>query len=224
MQEVTDEDGHYWVHPSAECWLSDAWVSDELTGEGSIGEWNTRAAGHALDQSLSVLIKQYALDLRRNASGGDDYPYSFAKATADYLEELIKRAKGNCTCAQAGFPDSCDNCDGLAPRPLGLGDIVRMNERSPYFHDWKDATMKVVSLRLDPDGKHWVSVIEGDQRHRGNGVYDGETTDIDADFLTALSDTSTHQSAPERNPPHNSGERLPSSDAAVPGADTCKGK
>ena len=76
--------------------------------------WNTR--GLAADQSLSVLIKQYALDLRRNASGGDDYPYEYAKATADYLEELIKRAKGNCTCAQAGFPDSCDNCDGHAPR------------------------------------------------------------------------------------------------------------
>jgi len=44
------------------------------------------------------------------------------------------------------------------------------------------------------------------------------------DAILALADTSTHQSAPERNPPHNSGERLPSSDAAVPGADTCKGK
>jgi hypothetical protein len=68
---------------------------------------------HAQDQKLSVLIKQYAIDLRRNASGGDDYPYEYAKATADYLEELIKRAKGNCTCAQAGFPDSCDNCDAF---------------------------------------------------------------------------------------------------------------
>lgn len=78
-----------------------------------------------------------------------------------------------------------------AQRPLKLGDIVRMNDRSPYFYDWKDATMKVVSLRIDPEGKHWVSVIEGDQRHRGNGVYDGETTDIDADYLTPVSDTST---------------------------------
>lgn len=60
---------------------------------------------------LSILIKQYAIDLRRNASGGDDYPWEFAKGVADYLGELIKRAKGNCTCAQAGFPDSCDNCD-----------------------------------------------------------------------------------------------------------------
>jgi len=62
---------------------------------------------------LAVLIKQYAIDLRRNASGGDDYPYEYAKATANYLEELVRRAKGNCTCAQAGFPDSCDNCDGV---------------------------------------------------------------------------------------------------------------
>jgi len=50
MEEVTDEDGHYFVHPGrkgmerADCWLADAWVSDEATGEGSIGEWNTRAA------------------------------------------------------------------------------------------------------------------------------------------------------------------------------------
>ena len=59
-----------------------------------------------MSENLAVLIKQYALDLRRNASGGDDYPYEYAKATADYLEELIKRAKGNCTCAQTGFQDS----------------------------------------------------------------------------------------------------------------------
>jgi len=70
-----------------------------------------------MSEDLAVLIKQYALDLRRNASGGDDYPYEYAKATADYLEELIKRAKGNCTCAQAGFPDSCDNCDGFSQTP-----------------------------------------------------------------------------------------------------------
>jgi hypothetical protein len=49
MVEVTAEDGHYWVHPGrrgierADCWLADAWVSDEPAGEGSIGEWNTRA-------------------------------------------------------------------------------------------------------------------------------------------------------------------------------------
>ena len=69
------------------------------------------------ETALSVLVKQYAFDLRHNASGGDDYPYEYARATADYLEELIKRAKGNCTCARAGFPDSCDNCDGLAQTP-----------------------------------------------------------------------------------------------------------
>jgi len=80
-----------------------------------------------MSEDLSVLIKQYALDLRRNASGGDDYPYEYAKAAADYLEELIKRAKGNCTCAQAGFPDSCDNCDGHAPTPSvpSIKDFVR---------------------------------------------------------------------------------------------------
>jgi len=76
-----------------------------------------RLRGHSkisAERGLSVLVKQYALDFRHNASGGDDYPYEYARATADYLEELIKRAKGNCTCAKIGFPDSCDNCDGLA--------------------------------------------------------------------------------------------------------------
>jgi len=87
-----------------------------------------RLSGLAPDQSLSALVKQYAIDLRRNASGGDDYPYEYAKATADYLEELIKRAKGNCTCAQAGFPDSCDNCDGLAPTPANTASLDALYE------------------------------------------------------------------------------------------------
>jgi hypothetical protein len=47
-----------------------------------------------MSEDLAVLIKQYALDLRRNASGGDDYPYDFAKGVADYLGVLIKRANG----------------------------------------------------------------------------------------------------------------------------------
>ncbi|SRR5579871_1058748 len=55
MEEVTDEDGHYFVHPGrrgmerTDCWLADAWVSDEPSGEGSIGEWNTRAPSLAVD-------------------------------------------------------------------------------------------------------------------------------------------------------------------------------
>jgi len=42
--------------------------------------------------SLEILIREYARDLRRNSSGGDDYPWEWAKATADYLEILIDRA------------------------------------------------------------------------------------------------------------------------------------
>lgn len=76
---------------------------------------------------------------------------------------------------------------GPAQSSLKLGDIVRVNEGAPFFLDWQNATLKVVSLRIDPEGRQWVSVIEGEQRHRGNGVYDAETTDIDADHLSALS-------------------------------------
>ena len=41
---------------------------------------------------LADLIKEYASDLRRNASGSDEYPWEFAKSIADYLEILISRA------------------------------------------------------------------------------------------------------------------------------------
>jgi hypothetical protein len=70
---------------------------------------------------------------------------------------------------------------------IALGDMVYMNERSPYFHDWKGTSLKVVSLRIEPDGKLWASVIEGERHHRGNGSYDAETTDIDAEHLSPLS-------------------------------------
>lgn len=71
-------------------------------------------------------------------------------------------------------------------RPLQLGDIVYMNETSPYFADWRGTEMKVVSLRIDPKGKLWASVIEGEPAHRGFGEYDGETTDIDAGHLSTV--------------------------------------
>jgi hypothetical protein len=46
--------------------------------------------------------------------------------------------------------------------------------------------MKVVGLHLAPDGATWADVIEGEQRHRGNGRYDGETTDIDTTHLDVI--------------------------------------
>jgi len=95
---------------------------------------------------LSVLIKQYATDLRRNASGGDDYPYEYAKATADYLEELIKRAKGNCTCAQAGFPDSCDNCDGFAPTAR---ETRLVDHDTTFLRGWNDGIERAIELLED---------------------------------------------------------------------------
>jgi FAD/FMN-containing dehydrogenase len=41
---------------------------------------------------LAALVLEYARDMRRNSSGGDDYPWEWAKATADYLEELVRRS------------------------------------------------------------------------------------------------------------------------------------
>lgn len=79
---------------------------------------------------------------------------------------------------------------------LALGDLVEMQPDSPYAPDWMGATMKVVSLRVDPEGRHWVSVIEGDQRHRGNGVYDGETTDVEADHLQRVTISRNDRGSP----------------------------
>lgn len=43
-------------------------------------------------RSLAELILEYARDLRRNSSGGDDYPWEYARGTANYLEELVRRS------------------------------------------------------------------------------------------------------------------------------------
>jgi hypothetical protein len=87
MKEVTDEDGHYWAHPDTECWLSEAWVSDELTGEGSIGEWNTRPAGLApvspgsLVSITATLL--YLLKMARRLDWASDPSMSTFKAAVD---------------------------------------------------------------------------------------------------------------------------------------------
>lgn len=67
---------------------------------------------------------------------------------------------------------------------VALGDLVTVNELAPYFGDWRGVTLKVVGLRLTPDGEEWASVIEGDQRHRGNGQYDGETDGFNVQWLS----------------------------------------
>lgn len=55
-------------------------------GETKTVETQTVAGRHLAD-----LILEYARDLRRNSSGGDNYPWEYAKGTADYLEELVRR-------------------------------------------------------------------------------------------------------------------------------------
>lgn len=73
---------------------------------------------------------------------------------------------------------------------IALGDIVEMNDQFPFFQEWKSIELKVVSLRIDPEGKQWVSTIDFEPgylpRHRANGVYDSETTDIDAAHLSLI--------------------------------------
>lgn len=44
------------------------------------------------ETKLAALVLEYARDVRRNSSGSDDYPWEWAKATADYLEELVRRS------------------------------------------------------------------------------------------------------------------------------------
>jgi hypothetical protein len=141
------------------------------------------------ESALSVLIKQYALDLRRNASGGDDYPYDFAKGVADYLGVLIKRAKGNCTCAQDGFPDSCDNCDafGLAQRPglerMSFVEAMSLAERGLEIWKAKDHNAKWWR-RIDgtPISNDLLVNIAEEFARRGL-VYASESPDTSTDRL-----------------------------------------
>jgi len=69
------------------------------------------------------------------------------------------------------------------PAGLQLGDSVEMSEGWAQFYDMVGVQMKIVSLRLDPDGVKWASGIEREERHRGHGIYDGEITDIDTRWL-----------------------------------------
>jgi hypothetical protein len=61
--------------------------------------------------TLEALVREYIRDLRRNSSGGDDYPWEWAKGTADYLETLLERAH-TCDVAQGSLTqeDIYANC------------------------------------------------------------------------------------------------------------------
>jgi hypothetical protein len=92
-----------------------------------------------------------------------------------------------------------------AQQPPGLGDIVFVAKGTPYFHDWRGVEMKLVSLRIAPEGKLWASVIDkGDPnntRHRGFGVYDGETTDFEFDHLELATPVSSTLHSPATTEP-----------------------
>lgn len=77
-----------------------------------------------------------------------------------------------------------------------LNDIVEMAPDSPHYRDWIGAHLRIVALRASPDGEVWVSVVEGPQRHRGNGVYEGETSDIPASWLNLVERAASDLHAP----------------------------
>lgn len=105
------------------------------------------------------------------------------KTTASLKEDSIKQWNNRL----AATPKT-----GVDREVIALGDIVQVNERMPHYGEWARAELKVVGLHLAPDGTVWADVIEGDQRHRGNGIYDGETTDIDTCWLSKI-----HLDAPD---------------------------
>lgn len=95
MVECNDEDGHYWVHPGrhgmnrTSCWLADAWVNDRAEGEGSIGEWNTRAvsisrASQGLGEGTGDDVKRVtdALEPKCRGFGHGNMPRAIAEEFA----------------------------------------------------------------------------------------------------------------------------------------------
>jgi hypothetical protein len=117
-------------------------------------------------------LKPYEVELRRIAEdlGEPDDPF----AAWEKLRPLSLPAAGG-------------EASKRGAETLELGNIVEMRAGTPYAEEWRGVTMKIVGLRVDPDGHRWASVIEGDPRHRGNGVYDSETTNIDCDHLARAS-------------------------------------
>ncbi len=117
----------------------------------------------------------YLADQERHIRGmlhPDDHGELRASAVKEYALRSV---------AQCGVQSASD--------PLKLGDAVQFNALAPYASEWRGVELKVVSLRMSPDGALWVSVIEPEDNmaHRGHGVYDGETTDIPAEHLSLLS-------------------------------------
>ena len=118
-----------------------------------------------------------------------------AKEALSAVGDEAKESDGGCICqdqhrrgycTEPGCPYAIRPSDPTAERReiVALGDLVTVNELAPYFGDWRGVTLKVVGLRLTPDGEEWASVIEGDQRHRGNGQYDGETDGFNVQWLS----------------------------------------
>jgi hypothetical protein len=72
--------------------------------------------------TLEALVREYIRDLRRNSSGGDDYPWEYAKGTAEYLEELVRRAH------------TCDVAQPVAWRYRHRGDPWSVCDTKPDEH------------------------------------------------------------------------------------------
>jgi hypothetical protein len=105
----------------------------------------------------------------------------------DDLNSIPHRVQEEIQPLYASLPAAGGEASKREAETLELGNIVEMRAGTPYAEEWRGVTMKIVGLRVDPDGHRWASVIEGDPRHRGNGVYDSETTDIDCDHLARAS-------------------------------------
>lgn len=128
---------------------------------------------------------------------GEAYP-EFDQKTFRYPDWMIERTNQHLI---TEWNTRASQRASVAQTPFNLGDIVSMRDGAPFASEWRGIKMKVVSLRMDPHGTYWVSVVDETDgyppHHRGNGVYVGETTDIDAGHLSSVSSTQCWIDCPE---------------------------
>lgn len=106
-------------------------------------------AASSQQDNLVTLIRQYAHDLRRNSSGGDDYPFNLMRPIADYLERLIERAApaASATNSAPAAPDVgeiyANACGARSAAQAQRGSALRLSDK----HLWDNNCITRAQLK-----------------------------------------------------------------------------
>lgn len=114
---------------------------------------------------LAQSIQQYARDLRRNSSGGDDYPWEIMRGVADYLDELLARSTpARCDGEPVAHPLSelPEYLDCLEHDLIGLDVDLKLNDiiQPGIWADRVRAALAAPVARCDAGSEARTAAIE----------------------------------------------------------------